>query len=64
MKRQPTITLYCDADAQWRWRYVAGNGRILADSGQGYADGDWVSLDSTRRTSGDIHILPPERTDS
>ena len=23
---------------KWRWRYVAANGNILADSGQGYAD--------------------------
>lgn len=23
---------------KWRWRYVAANGNIMADSGQGYAD--------------------------
>lgn len=24
------------------------------------SDGDWISLDSTRRTTGDIRVLPPE----
>ena len=23
---------------RWRWRYVAANGNIMADSGQGYVD--------------------------
>lgn len=23
---------------KWRWRYVAANGNIMADSGQGYVD--------------------------
>lgn len=32
------IEFYRDDDAgAWRWRYVAQNGRTLADSGQGYA---------------------------
>lgn len=35
MKRQPRIELYCDSDGKWRWRYVS-NGRVMADSGQGY----------------------------
>ena len=26
-----------DNAAQWRWRLVSSNGRIIADSGQGYA---------------------------
>lgn len=28
--------LYKDASMQWRWRLVAANGRIIADSGEGY----------------------------
>ena len=36
MTRRDTITLYCAPDG-WRWRYTASNGRILADSGQGYS---------------------------
>jgi uncharacterized protein YegP (UPF0339 family) len=30
------LTIY-RADDGWRWRYTASNGRILADSGQGYS---------------------------
>ena len=29
--------LYRDAANQWRWRLKAANGRIVADSGEGYA---------------------------
>jgi len=28
--------LYRDVQGQWRWRYVASNGRTIADSGEGY----------------------------
>jgi uncharacterized protein YegP (UPF0339 family) len=28
--------MYEDDAAEWRWRLVAGNGRIIADSGEGY----------------------------
>ncbi len=28
--------VYKDHKEEWRWRYVAGNGRIIADSGEGY----------------------------
>jgi len=30
------FTVYRDADKQWRWRLTARNGKILADSGEGY----------------------------
>ena len=29
--------IYPDKAGEWRWRLVAGNGRIVADSGEGYA---------------------------
>ncbi len=32
--------IYEDTAGQFRWRLVAANGRIIADSGQGYADKD------------------------
>ena len=35
MKRD-TIEVYKDAADRWRWRYVAQNGNVLADSGQSY----------------------------
>jgi uncharacterized protein YegP (UPF0339 family) len=28
--------MYRDANNQWRWRLVAGNNRIIANSGEGY----------------------------
>lgn len=31
-----TWELYEDAAGEWRWRLVARNGRIVADSGEGY----------------------------
>ena len=36
MNRYDTITLYRAPDG-WRWRYTTHNGRVLADSGQGYS---------------------------
>jgi uncharacterized protein YegP (UPF0339 family) len=33
-----TFQVYEDAEGGWRWRLVAGNGRIIADSGEGYRD--------------------------
>ena len=32
-----TISLYRDAKGRYRWRLKAPNGKIIADSGQGYA---------------------------
>lgn len=31
-----TFTVYRDKRKEWRWRLTASNGRILADSGEGY----------------------------
>lgn len=28
--------IYTDANDQWRWRLVAANSRIIANSGEGY----------------------------
>jgi uncharacterized protein YegP (UPF0339 family) len=30
------LELYKDAAGEWRWRVVAGNGEIVADSSEGY----------------------------
>jgi len=34
---EPTFRVFEDAAGEWRWRFVAGNGEIIADSGEGYA---------------------------
>ena len=31
-----TFQIYVDNSGEWRWRLRAENGRILADSGEGY----------------------------
>lgn len=31
-----TMMVYCDKAGEWRWRIVAANGRVVADSGEGY----------------------------
>ncbi len=30
------VQVYEDTKGEWRWRLVAPNGRIIADSGEGY----------------------------
>ena len=30
--------VYRDNSQQWRWRFRANNGKIVADSGEGYVD--------------------------
>lgn len=36
MKNKPGVTFYSDKRGEWRWRVVAGNGRILAVSSESY----------------------------
>lgn len=38
MTRPGRIVVYRDAANLWRWRKLASNGHITADSGQGYAE--------------------------
>lgn len=35
--RRDLVVLYQDRAGKWRWRYVATNGHVMADSGQGYS---------------------------
>jgi uncharacterized protein len=34
--RTATLDIYRDSRREWRWRLKASNGRIVADSGEGY----------------------------
>jgi uncharacterized protein len=36
MANKPYFDRYIDARGYWRWRFITGNGRIIADSGEGY----------------------------
>ena len=38
MSRKDKIEIYRDQAGCWRWRFVAGNGAVLADGGSGYSD--------------------------
>jgi uncharacterized protein YegP (UPF0339 family) len=53
MPSEPTFELYEDSAGEWRWRLVAVNGNIIADSGEGYAakQGARRGIDSVRRTA-------------
>lgn len=33
---QSRYEVYQDAAGEWRWKHVADNGRLIADSGEGY----------------------------
>lgn len=33
-----SVHFYEDVRGEWRWRLVAANGRIMADSSEGYVD--------------------------
>lgn len=32
------FVIYQDLRGEWRWRLVANNGRVMADSSEGYVD--------------------------
>ena len=36
MPSEPTFEVYEDNAGEWRWRLLAPNGEIIADSGEGY----------------------------
>jgi uncharacterized protein YegP (UPF0339 family) len=36
MKRAGKVTCGKDKDGDWRWRALSANGRIVAESGEGY----------------------------
>ena len=36
-KRPARVEVYTDAENRWRWRAIAGNGRVVAAAEQGYA---------------------------
>lgn len=37
---QTTAEVYQDKGGEWRWRLKARNGRVIADSAEGYVDQD------------------------
>jgi uncharacterized protein YegP (UPF0339 family) len=51
----PSYLIYIDQAGEYRWRYQAENGQILADSGEGYVTKRDCrhGLDRVRNSSGD-----------
>lgn len=48
MGHRDRVVFYRDQSGRWRWRFrAAGNGRVLADSGQGYRrlDDAWAAAE-------------------
>lgn len=37
MGRKQRFELFRDVAGEWRWRLIAANGNIIADSGEGYS---------------------------
>jgi uncharacterized protein YegP (UPF0339 family) len=36
-KRRTRVRFYVDSRGDWRWSYYAGNGKLTADSAEGYS---------------------------
>ncbi len=53
MSGKPTFEVFEDSAGEWRWRLVATNGNIIADSGEGYQSkqGARRGIDSVKRTA-------------
>jgi len=57
-----TIQVYRDAASEWRWRRIAPNGLIIADSSEGYTD-QQECLDRVIRVNGypyDLELHLPD----
>jgi uncharacterized protein YegP (UPF0339 family) len=52
MARTATFEVYRDNADEWRWRLVASNGNIIADSGEGYRSKQGVKrgIESVKRS--------------
>lgn len=70
--KSPRFDVYQDRKGEWRWRLLAGNGRTVADSGEGYKTKQGVqrAIDMVRRLAVvassrlDLHYDLPQHTDA
>ena len=62
--RTPKLEIYRDGRREWRWRLKASNGRIVADSGEGYRRRASV-YEAVRRVKsilvGDVPVVEVQR---
>lgn len=58
--RQRIIKVYRDARGEWRWQRVAPNGRIIAESGEGYHNRtDCLAMASEQFPEDEVVTLEP-----
>lgn len=61
MSNSATFEVFQDNAGEWRWRLVAANGNIIADSGEGYQSKQGVKrgIDSVKRSaaSAEVRVL-------
>lgn len=50
--------MFRDSADEWRWRLVAANGNIIADSGEGYRSKQGVErgIESVKRSAPDAEV--------
>lgn len=62
MPSEPVFELYRDSADEWRWRLVATNGNIVADSSEGYASkqGAKRGIQSVKRIAPEADIRREE----
>ncbi|MFB6141150.1 MAG: HVO_2922 family protein [Halosimplex sp.] len=61
MPSSATFEVFRDSAGEWRWRLVAANGNVVADSGEGYSSKQGVErgIESVKRTASgaDVRFL-------
>jgi len=59
MPAQARFELFLDRADEWRWRLVASNGEIIADSAEGYAakQGAKRGIESVKRVAEDAAVV-------
>ncbi|PSQ16182.1 DUF1508 domain-containing protein [Halobacteriales archaeon QS_8_69_26] len=62
MPRKAVFELYEDNAGKWRWRLVAANGNIIADSGEGYStkQGAQRGIESVKESAPDAEVRVTE----
>ena len=58
MSRKATFEVFRDSADEWRWRLVASNGNIIADSGEGYRSKQGVErgIESVKRNAPEAEV--------
>ncbi len=53
-----TFEVFRDSAGEWRWRLVATNGQVIADSGEGYGSKQGVrrGIDSVKRNAASAEV--------